>query len=520
MSRRLILLLAALLLTIAVAVPALAQETYACGDLSADAHDEAGERFRADAQYLLAVEAYTCALALDPRDAYYHNERGRNYDDAGLYNEAINDFTLALEYDTNDEAHIFLTNRAYSYIALRDYNIALADAAAAIEANPDYGNAYIAQGNAHYYLYDYEAAIASYQETVNINDRDSNVGVAHFNSGLANYELGRYEAAAERYRQAIETYPSFERSYLSLGNAYAALNDERAHVFFYQWLQRIETERVEFENRQPNDETFSIERGRVFYFRFPVTQGQRIVAQATDRIMDPMLLLLNENGTPIASDDDSGVSLDAVMTLEEAPSSGTYTLVMGHAYDSDASDNLTLSLSVDGSIAVGFQTYALEIGNPVRVFTTGGDSLNLRAGTSTESDILTKLENGTVVTLLEGPRKEEGYAWWKVRLADGSEGWAVERADEEQTLKPLMEVGGQALVFTTDRLNVRAEASTSAEIVTQLQPGAVVDIIGGPVTDDQYTWWQVRAAGGSEGWAVERIPDEDTLVGKPAPRMD
>lgn len=56
---------------------------------------------------------------------------------------------------------------------------------------------------------------------------------------------------------------------------------------------------------------------------------------------------------------------------------------------------------------------------------TGGIGLRLRALASTVSDVLTTGEDGTVVTVLEGPVEADGHRWWKVRTPEGVEGWAA-----------------------------------------------------------------------------------------------
>lgn len=78
----------------------------------------------------------------------------------------------------------------------------------------------------------------------------------------------------------------------------------------------------------------------------------------------------------------------------------------------------------------------LTVGGAAVVTTTGGDALNVRSGPGRSFDIVTRLPDGTVVSIIEGPQRADGFTWWKIRTADGVEGWAVEFADDEQTLTP------------------------------------------------------------------------------------
>lgn len=78
----------------------------------------------------------------------------------------------------------------------------------------------------------------------------------------------------------------------------------------------------------------------------------------------------------------------------------------------------------------------LTIGGSALVTSTKGDNLNLRSGAGANFELVARLAPGTRVDILDGPQEAGGYRWWKVRTADGLEGWVVEFADE-QTLTPV-----------------------------------------------------------------------------------
>lgn len=53
--------------------------------------------------------------------------------------------------------------------------------------------------------------------------------------------------------------------------------------------------------------------------------------------------------------------------------------------------------------------------------------LNLRADPVVAADnILALVPDGTVLEVIDGPEEAEGYVWWRLRTADGTEGWGVE----------------------------------------------------------------------------------------------
>jgi WD40 repeat protein len=79
----------------------------------------------------------------------------------------------------------------------------------------------------------------------------------------------------------------------------------------------------------------------------------------------------------------------------------------------------------------------ISAGQLAQVQTTKGDTLNLRAEAGRDFEIITRMENGTLVTVLEGPQIIDGLNWWRLRIAEGIEGWAVDFVDGEQTLIPV-----------------------------------------------------------------------------------
>ena len=69
-----------------------------------------------------------------------------------------------------------------------------------------------------------------------------------------------------------------------------------------------------------------------------------------------------------------------------------------------------------------------SINGDVRVGGTGGQRLILRSVPGANAKEVTRVPEGTRLTLVEGPRTVEGAVWWKVRNPeDGSEGWVAQR---------------------------------------------------------------------------------------------
>lgn len=64
-------------------------------------------------------------------------------------------------------------------------------------------------------------------------------------------------------------------------------------------------------------------------------------------------------------------------------------------------------------------------GAQVVVQGTLGQGLNLRASPTTLARLVGSARDGNTLTVLEGPQQADGYTWWKVKTADGKEGWAA-----------------------------------------------------------------------------------------------
>lgn len=71
--------------------------------------------------------------------------------------------------------------------------------------------------------------------------------------------------------------------------------------------------------------------------------------------------------------------------------------------------------------------------------------------------------------------------------------------------------GAKARV-AADAVNVRSEAKAAGAKVATLPNGTVVSITGGPVTADNFTWYQIDNGSGVKGWAATGPADSPWLV--------
>ena len=67
----------------------------------------------------------------------------------------------------------------------------------------------------------------------------------------------------------------------------------------------------------------------------------------------------------------------------------------------------------------------LTLGATAYVRKAGGKNLRLHDLAGLESHVSDSLHPGTQLTLLVGPVHRDNYPWWRIRTADGREGWVA-----------------------------------------------------------------------------------------------
>ncbi len=149
-------------------------------------------------------------------------------------------------------------------------------------------------------------------------------------------------------------------------------------------------------------------------------------------------------------------------------------------------------------------TSGIAVGDTVAVDT---DSLNMRSGAGTSASVIAVLPYDTRGTVIGGPQTASGYTWWQIQTSRGT-GWCagsflreVSGGTQPPPPPPPTGIAIGDTVVTTDALNMRSSAGTSAAIVTVLPAGTQGTVIGGPQSASGYAWWQLQTSRGS-GWCA------------------
>jgi hypothetical protein len=108
--------------------------------------------------------------------------------------------------------------------------------------------------------------------------------------------------------------------------------------------------------------------------------------------------------------------------LEELAPTATVELIMPTDLDTGEA-TATVVIPTPETEAAGLAAIAQDA--VVKVTGTGKAGLNLRNKATKSAGILGTMPEGTELTVVGGPKQADGLVWWKLRTADGKEGWGA-----------------------------------------------------------------------------------------------
>ena len=107
---------------------------------------------------------------------------------------------------------------------------------------------------------------------------------------------------------------------------------------------------------------------------------------------------------------------------EELVPTATVELIM--PTDLDTAD-ATATVVIPTAMTEPASFDAITLDATVTVKGTGKAGLNLRKKAATSAGIIVTMPEGTELTVVGGPEQADGLVWWKLRTADGKEGWGA-----------------------------------------------------------------------------------------------
>ena len=197
----------------------------------------------------MAIEAYSNAIALNPRNANTYNNRGIAYAEKGKLDNAIEDYNITIQLrpdyaNVNYNKRVVYTNkgiqeaikmiqlnlessqtyhnRAVVYSKKGEVELAIKDYTKAIELYPDEPNTYYGRGNTYYEKGDYDRAIEDYTEAIELNPIFAS---AYINRGNVYSNKNDYDRAIKDHTKAIELSPNSANAYNNRGVTYGEKGD-------------------------------------------------------------------------------------------------------------------------------------------------------------------------------------------------------------------------------------------------------------------------------------------------------
>ena len=267
---------------------------------SAAAYNNRGLVFLAQERPERALSDFTRAQRLIPNSPVPHNNRGVAYDRMGDFSRAIADYDTALALDPVYARSY--RNRGWAVAALEDYGRALGDYDRAIQFAPSYALAYYTRASTYQGLGQLQRALTDYDRAIQLDPHND---AAYFMRALV--------------REGLRDFPAAARDMMEYVQARQAEGVRDQSLLFANSLR------------------VRADAGTVYYLPFYCFANQRLTVSVTspDGRVDPMLLLLDPQNTPLTYHDDINAAqgdYNAQLRGFLLSTSGEFTLVVTHAY--------------------------------------------------------------------------------------------------------------------------------------------------------------------------------------------
>jgi cell wall-associated NlpC family hydrolase len=139
-------------------------------------------------------------------------------------------------------------------------------------------------------------------------------------------------------------------------------------------------------------------------------------------------------------------------------------------------------------------------GDQAVVSGTNGSGLSVRSEPTIDSTVHFVADEGTVMEVTTGLEVIDGISWYGVHI-NGYDAWVM--AQYVDALAEFSQTSSKVRVVNTDGhgLRLRSGASSSAETITVLPEGFVLEVVGENQTDDSGMIWVHVGFNGSNGFA-------------------
>jgi tetratricopeptide (TPR) repeat protein len=190
-----------------------------------------------------AMEDYTEAIRLDPKNAALYCNRGYLRGEQNEFDKAIADFNEAIRLDPRDP--VAFLHRGHAWSEKHQYEKAVTDFTETIRLNPE--NAYAFRSRAHAWLdkRDQNAAIADFTEAIRLDPRET---TAYVNRGLVWQAKLEADKALADFDQAILLNPQAAGVYLDRGTIWEQKKEYDKALADYDHAARLSSNEARAHN--------------------------------------------------------------------------------------------------------------------------------------------------------------------------------------------------------------------------------------------------------------------------------
>ena len=149
------------------------------------------------------------ALEIEPKTSAFYYDRGRFEYWAERYKDAVISFTKGIELKPTENKYLF---RGNSYMALEEFDLALADFNSAIEIDPEFARAYYRRGILYKKMELLENAAKDFKKAIELDPKCDD---AMTELGFILIQMGKKDAM-KYFNQAIKAYSCSNNYYLRI----------------------------------------------------------------------------------------------------------------------------------------------------------------------------------------------------------------------------------------------------------------------------------------------------------------
>ena len=190
-------------------------------NLTAEGHLIKGNAYYSEKKFNKAIEEYTEAIELNPKDANAYYNRGTVYGkDIKEFDKAIEDYNKTIEIDPK-HANAY-NNRGNVYINIKKFDKAIEDYNKTIEIYPKDANAYNNRGIVYTNIKKFDKAIEDFNKAIELNPK---LAEAYNNRGVVYTDIKEFDKAIKDYNKAIVLNPKDAGTYLNLAEVYIIGNN-------------------------------------------------------------------------------------------------------------------------------------------------------------------------------------------------------------------------------------------------------------------------------------------------------